>query len=164
MKGLLFYDRDCGRGGPEGYLAHYQKWCVEIDGKKVHIHSDLTGSHGFPPERGGPTRDVAVKPCDGSCQELVEVDEWTTRKALEQIESTDRLLTPQEKTDLPAELGGATYLSELTAICRSLLKDRERERKEARAGYILYHSIKQHLLGRFFKNKLNGYKEVAQWE
>ncbi|TSC94790.1 MAG: hypothetical protein CEN87_324 [Parcubacteria group bacterium Licking1014_1] len=77
MKGLLFYNQDRGRGGPDGYLAHYQKWCVEINGKKVHIHRELTGSLGFPPGRGGPTISVSVRPCDASCMKFVDVDEET---------------------------------------------------------------------------------------
>ena len=162
MKGLLFYDQDCGRGGPDGYLAHYQTWCVEIDGKKVHIHSELTGSPGFPSERGGPTRDVSVKPCDSSCTKLVEIDEQIARKALVQIETSNRSLTSQEVKELPAELTGTTYLSELVANYRRMMKERDQERRKANAGYNLFSSIKYSVLRWFLKGEINRYEEATR--
>ena len=162
MKGLLFYDQDCGRGGPDGYLAHYQKWCVEIDGRRVHIHSELTGSVGFPPERGGPTRNTSVKPCDNSCTELVDVDEWTTRLSLEQIKTNDRSLTSEEVEELPSELVGTTYLSELVEAYQSMMKELKQEKKKARAGYHLFSSIRDHLFGWFFRTELSQYEEATR--
>lgn len=175
MKGILFYDRDLGRGGPDGFLAHYQTWCVEIDGKKVHIHSDLTGSPGFSPERGGPTREVRVEPCDASCTRLVDVNEQAARKALVQIETEDRSFTPQEKQNLPSELAGATYLSELVESYSRLVEDRQRmmrdyeqERRKAHAGYDLFCSIKYtvpikySILRWFLKDEISRYEEATQ--
>ncbi len=163
MKGLLFYDQDCGRGGEGGYLAHYQTWCVEIDGKKMHIHSELTGDPCFPPERGGPTRSISVKPCDASCTKLVEIDEQIARKALVQITAEDRSLTSQEVEELPSELAGTTYLSELVENYRRMMKERDQERRKAHAGYNLFSSIKYSSLFRWFlKGEISRYEEATR--
>lgn len=162
MKGLLFYDYDGGRGGPDGCLAHYQTWCVEIDGKKVHIHSELTGSPGFPPERGGPTRSVRVTSCDNSCAKLAEVDEWTTRMALEQIETTDRPLASEEVEELPTELAGTSYISELVEAYRNMMNDRKEKTREIRAGRNLFSAVRSSVLRWFFKDQLAGYEKAMQ--
>ena len=74
MKGLLFYDKDCGRVGPGGYLDHTQAWCVKLfSGISFHIHTKLTGERGKPPGQGGPTRETSIMACDGSCTHLVEI-------------------------------------------------------------------------------------------
>lgn len=168
MKGILFYNLDCGHGGIGGCLAHYQTWCVEIDGKKVHVHSSLTGSPGFPPERGGPTREVSVKPCDASCTKLVDVNEQVARRALTQVEVTDYPLTPQEKQNLPTDLAGTTYLSELVENHQRMMKDREQERRKADAGYNLFCSIKYSvsikysILRWFLKDEISQYEKATR--
>ena len=82
MKGLLFYDLDRGCGGPEGFIAYYQTWCVEIEGKKkYHVHSKVTG-----PSPGYTRHDVGVKPCDGSCMKIVDIPDTVWDKVRSQFD------------------------------------------------------------------------------
>jgi hypothetical protein len=88
MKGVLFYDYDGGRGGPDGFLAHYQKWCVEIEGKKYHVCCDPIGTPGHPTD--GPRRDISVSPCDNSCVQLIGIPNNVWKKAERLIEESSR--------------------------------------------------------------------------
>src|SRR3989344_2294507 len=76
MKGLLFYDYDGGKGGPGGFTLHERTWCVEVVGKKHHVHSSFTGEPGFPSQHN-----VTVESCDGSCAKLTEIPSSVWEKA-----------------------------------------------------------------------------------
>lgn len=159
MKGLLFHDQDYGHGGPGGFISAHKKWCVEIDGKKVHVCSEVVGDPLFPPALGGVQRHVTVKPCDSSCKKIDEVDKQVEEIALMRIEATDRLLAPQEKENLPSELIGTTYLAELVESYRRMMNERDQKRGEANAGRDLFRSIKQSRLLRWFLRK-----EISRYE
>ena len=153
MKGILFYDNDRGRGGPDGYLAHYQKWCIEIDGKKFHISSSLTG---FPVQR-----DVSVEPCDGECTKLVALEGSVWEKALPLLNDfSPRAITPEEKSGLDPDLAKATYLSEINVSYMTMRQKIDQFRNKVNAGMTLFDTVATSWLGRFiFRHILADYTQ-----
>jgi len=152
MKGVLFYNLDLGKGGPRGYVAHFQKWCVDIDGRKIHISHELT-------EEG---RKVSAKECDGSCQELVEIESTVARLAVVQVEAVDRHITPAERYELPPECRHVELVSELKEVCRGLLGDLNTATREATAGRELCESLESHALRWTLRKHIAEYKRAAQ--
>lgn len=82
MKGLLFYDHDSG-DPPKGYHAHHQRWCVEIEGVKVHLFSSYIGTRGHADDP--PRYEVGVATCDDSCTEIIDIPEQVWREAQERL-------------------------------------------------------------------------------
>ena len=154
MIGLCFSDIDDGHGGPDGFLSHHQKWCVKIDGRKHHIETSLTGSHH---PRDPVKRSVVVKPCDGSCGELKEIDADIVRKAFPLIEQDDRPLSTTERSSLPAEIADANYLAEVVAAYKRQLAELETKNKKLKAAQRLAWALETSWLGRFFRALLADY-------
>lgn len=87
MQGLPFVDRVYGQGGwvaPHEHkeMNHCRIWCIDYNGTKLHVEShDIFGNIFSSSHR----KEVSVKPCDGSCQQLKDIPEDVWKLASSEI-------------------------------------------------------------------------------
>jgi hypothetical protein len=151
MKGLMYLDQDLGHGGPDGFASLRRAWCVDVDGRKLHIEYSVTGSGR---ECDPFKHDVVVGLCNGSCAKLVDISHEVMSKALPLIHSEDRPLVHGEMEALPPDLGRANYLLEVLVQYRLLQNELVFERKKTKAAARLRDALKGSVARMFFRDEL----------